>query len=269
MLLQIACSRSAHSRPPFSFPSHECDSPGTGHLPALTSANITWTNSDDVDRQVSALLMLPRSAAGHCASHRCSTAPRSGRHWRQARAYIRWTQRSWQACGLMLSSHRVSAASAVWTSAWWAAACPLACPSVGRQSHPSPARQRPWQVERIAAGITPPPRIIDLNPHGLEDVLADIERVGEALGLAPAGREAVDMLRARVAAAQRAADEALAAAGGRRPRVAFIEWTKPIFPGGHWTPQLIVMAGGEHTINPPLRHAGMDLFGLRDPSRVS
>lgn len=33
-------------------------------------------------------------------------------------------------------------------------------------------------------------------------------------------------------------------------QVAHLEWFEPIFPGGHWTPQLIEMAGGQHPLNP-------------------
>jgi hypothetical protein len=33
-------------------------------------------------------------------------------------------------------------------------------------------------------------------------------------------------------------------------QVAFLEWFEPLFPGGHWTPQLIEMAGGQHPLNP-------------------
>ncbi|GFR42260.1 hypothetical protein Agub_g3156, partial [Astrephomene gubernaculifera] len=39
--------------------------------------------------------------------------------------------------------------------------------------------------------------------------------------------------------------------GRRNPKVAFIEWTRPIFPGGHWTPQMIELAGGISSLNPP------------------
>lgn len=35
-----------------------------------------------------------------------------------------------------------------------------------------------------------------------------------------------------------------------RPSVAMLEWTAPIFMGGHWTPQLVEMAGGRHPLNP-------------------
>ncbi len=32
----------------------------------------------------------------------------------------------------------------------------------------------------------------------------------------------------------------------------FLEWTEPLFCGGHWTPALIEWAGGTHPLNPPL-----------------
>lgn len=41
----------------------------------------------------------------------------------------------------------------------------------------------------------------------------------------------------------------LSQAPPERPRVAFLEWTAPLFVGGHWTPQLIRMAGGSHPLN--------------------
>jgi Family of unknown function (DUF5522) len=37
-----------------------------------------------------------------------------------------------------------------------------------------------------------------------------------------------------------------------------LQWTDPIFVGGHWTPQLIQYAGGEHTLNP----AGKEAQGM-------
>merc|ERR1711871_1568209 len=35
----------------------------------------------------------------------------------------------------------------------------------------------------------------------------------------------------------------------RLPSVAFVEWPDPVYVGGHWTPQLISMAGGDHPLN--------------------
>ena len=33
-------------------------------------------------------------------------------------------------------------------------------------------------------------------------------------------------------------------------QAAVLEWVDPLFPGGHWTPQLVGLAGAEHPINP-------------------
>ena len=64
----------------------------------------------------------------------------------------------------------------------------------------------------------------------------------------------VRQLQARIAAAVGTAGAAAAqrqAKGLPPPRVGFLEWTDPLFVGGHWTPQLIHMAGGVHPLNPP------------------
>jgi iron complex transport system substrate-binding protein len=36
-----------------------------------------------------------------------------------------------------------------------------------------------------------------------------------------------------------------------RPRVACIEWTDPIFLGGHWVPQMVAIAGGDDLLAVP------------------
>jgi hypothetical protein len=35
-----------------------------------------------------------------------------------------------------------------------------------------------------------------------------------------------------------------------RVQVVFLEWTDPLFNGGHWTPALIELVGGTHPLNP-------------------
>eukprot|EP00878_Enallax_costatus_P037128 GHUV01041922.1.p1 GENE.GHUV01041922.1~~GHUV01041922.1.p1 ORF type:complete len:353 (+),score=119.72 GHUV01041922.1:1682-2740(+) len=92
------------------------------------------------------------------------------------------------------------------------------------------------------------PRVVSLNPFTLEDVLQDAMIVGRELGLEQQAANAVAALQQRVAAAK--------AFVAQQPPlqhnvVAFLEWFEPMFPGGHWTPQLIHMAGGTHPLNPP------------------
>lgn len=102
-------------------------------------------------------------------------------------------------------------------------------------------------VERIAGrmhktqGFTP--EILSLNPQGLQDVLDDIVRVGEAVGLAAEAKQAKNKLMNRRAAVE-------GAKKGSSQSVAFIEWPEPLYIGGHWTPKMIELAGGTHPLNP-------------------
>ncbi|KXS14596.1 helical backbone metal receptor [Gonapodya prolifera JEL478] len=105
-------------------------------------------------------------------------------------------------------------------------------------------------VHRLAKTLTPRPKVVTLNPNSIEDVLNDITTVGEAVGLVSEAAIIRSRLEERVerAAAQGAK---FAAEAGRSPRVAFLEWPDPIYPGGHWTAQLIHLAGGTHPVHPP------------------
>ena len=82
----------------------------------------------------------------------------------------------------------------------------------------------------------------------IEDVLQGMVDVGAALGMEAESQAAVRKLQDRVTAARAAAASMAPAKHGK---VAFLEWMDPLFCGGHWTPQLIEMAGGTHPLNPP------------------
>jgi iron complex transport system substrate-binding protein len=85
-------------------------------------------------------------------------------------------------------------------------------------------------------------RVVALNPQSLEDVLADVVRLGQAAGCEEAAKACVAGLRQRVAAVQR---HTLPVAPEQRPRVACIEWIEPLMIAGNWMPQLIELAGGK------------------------
>jgi len=97
------------------------------------------------------------------------------------------------------------------------------------------------QVEGELPGV----RIIRQHPHSLEEVLADIAELAAA-----AGADAKPLLSSLRARLERAAAEAT-----RRPRVrgVFLEWIDPPYPAGHWTPDLLDLAG----IDDPLARAGV------------
>jgi iron complex transport system substrate-binding protein len=98
-------------------------------------------------------------------------------------------------------------------------------------------------VRAVAERLDPQPKVIALDPKTYGETLGDIRTVAAAADATVAG---VDLI-ARTA---RRVDELQAALGDveRRPRVAAIEWFDPVFVAGHWTPQLIEMAGGEDVL---------------------
>jgi iron complex transport system substrate-binding protein len=88
--------------------------------------------------------------------------------------------------------------------------------------------------------------LLSLSPLTLADVLDDIVRVGTAAGVEEAARQLVEGLRTRFDRLR--AETALLP----RPRVLVLEWLSPPMVAGHWTPELIRIAGGE----PILGHDG-------------
>jgi iron complex transport system substrate-binding protein len=91
--------------------------------------------------------------------------------------------------------------------------------------------------------LTPRPEVLTLTPHTLEDVLADIERVGQATDRVASAAELVAGLRKRIA---RVSDSEK----GHQPRVACLEWLTPPFNGGHWVPEMVALAGGVDPLGP-------------------
>jgi iron complex transport system substrate-binding protein len=91
------------------------------------------------------------------------------------------------------------------------------------------------------------PAVLNLEPSSLRDVLDDMLRVGEATGRAEQAHCLVAELEARVERVREAV-----ARTESRPRVAFLEWLDPLFCGGHWNPELVMLAGGLD----PLGNAG-------------
>ena len=89
-------------------------------------------------------------------------------------------------------------------------------------------------------------KVLTIDPHTLDEVLASILVLGRATGHEPAATALVADQRTRIeTVAQRVA-------GLSRPRVMLLEWTDPPFAPGHWIPEMVTLAGGE----PVLGRAG-------------
>jgi iron complex transport system substrate-binding protein len=95
------------------------------------------------------------------------------------------------------------------------------------------------EVHRLAAVLEPAPRVLSLSGTTLEGIWADIGAVGGALDLAPEADELVAGLRSRL-------NRLRARRPPVRPRVACVEWLEPLYLAGHWVPELVEAAGGEH-----------------------
>jgi iron complex transport system substrate-binding protein len=100
-------------------------------------------------------------------------------------------------------------------------------------------------VTRIAAELPSRPRVIALDPKTLGETLGDVRTLAEATGRRREGVELVARTSGRIDRVR------LAVRGRRRPRVAALEWLDPVFAAGHWTPQLIELAGGEDVLGLP------------------
>lgn len=95
------------------------------------------------------------------------------------------------------------------------------------------------EVRAAACMLPGGPQVINLEPQTLSQVFAAIRQVAKAAGVDRDADEVVGELTARVGAV------VARTAGLRyRPRVALLEWLDPPFSCGHWSPELVRLAGG-------------------------
>jgi iron complex transport system substrate-binding protein len=97
------------------------------------------------------------------------------------------------------------------------------------------------QVAQDLAGI----RMIRQHPHSFTDVLSDIEELAQACGADPT--RLMRSLRLRIDAASQKARSLPSVRG------VFLEWLDPPYRAGHWTPDLLALAG----IHDPLARPGI------------
>jgi iron complex transport system substrate-binding protein len=122
-------------------------------------------------------------------------------------------------------------------------------------------------VDRAAKRLRGDPRVVSLEPSSLEDVFSTIAFLGDLVGARDGAERLLRHLRARVGALR----ERVAARDGVRPRVLVLEWTDPPMSGGHWTPGLVELAGGEPVLGNPganSRVLASDEIAAADPDVV-
>jgi len=106
------------------------------------------------------------------------------------------------------------------------------------------------EVQAVADTMATCPRVVTLDPTTLGETMGDIRTLAQATGATDAALDLVARQRARIDAVK------LAVRGvEHRPRVVALEWFDPVFIAGHWTPQLIELAGGVDALGFPGEHS--------------
>ena len=93
-------------------------------------------------------------------------------------------------------------------------------------------------VRAVAGTIPSRPRVVALDPHTLGESFGDVRTIAQHTRSRDAALDLIARQRARIDAVRIAVRKA------ERIPVAAIEWLDPVFVAGHWTPQLIDLAGG-------------------------
>ncbi|MFN2455397.1 MAG: cobalamin-binding protein [Pyrinomonadaceae bacterium] len=84
--------------------------------------------------------------------------------------------------------------------------------------------------------------VVSLEPNTIADIFDNIRTVGELTDREAEAARVVAELTARL-------DVIAAALNGveKRPRTLMLEWLEPPFAPGHWVPEQVALAGGDHT----------------------
>jgi iron complex transport system substrate-binding protein len=104
-------------------------------------------------------------------------------------------------------------------------------------------------VRAVAGTIPSQPRVVALDPHTLGESFGDVRTIAQLTQTREAALDLVARQRARVDAVR------LAVRKAERIPVAAIEWFDPVFVAGHWTPQIVELAGGIDVLGFPGEHS--------------
>jgi len=96
-------------------------------------------------------------------------------------------------------------------------------------------------VERAARIFAAESKVVSLEPNTIDDIFENIRAVGE---LTARAREAEKLIRSLHARLDRIQEKS--ADVDRRPRTLMLEWLEPPFAPGHWVPEQVAIAGGDH-----------------------
>ncbi|HEX8746085.1 MAG TPA: cobalamin-binding protein [Pyrinomonadaceae bacterium] len=96
-------------------------------------------------------------------------------------------------------------------------------------------------VRRAARMFETDVRVVSLEPNTIADIFDNIRTVAQLTGREGAAEELIAGLTARLNRLEDAAPTIKA-----RPRTLMLEWLEPPFSPGHWVPEQVRLAGGDH-----------------------
>lgn len=100
------------------------------------------------------------------------------------------------------------------------------------------------ELSRALRDMTSPPEVLWLTPRNIAEIEQNIVAIGEATGRQAVATRLVEENRRRI-------DTVKTAIGNAQRRVTFLEWTEPLFCGGHWVPEMVAAAGGDDPLGQP------------------
>lgn len=95
------------------------------------------------------------------------------------------------------------------------------------------------RVQEVAHSLSSHPRVVNLEPHHLEDILENIRTVGNLIGASERAEALIDSSHRRISAIREKTENLM-----QRPRVFCMEWVNPPYCGGHWIKEMVAIAGG-------------------------
>jgi iron complex transport system substrate-binding protein len=120
-------------------------------------------------------------------------------------------------------------------------------------------------VERAARSLEADTKIVSLEPERLDDVFENIRLVGRLTGREGPAAALIEALERRI-------DSVKAQLEGRPPRpVVCLEWIDPLYNCGHWTPELVGIAGGSDPLGVlglPARPMEWETVTRSDPDAI-
>ena len=99
------------------------------------------------------------------------------------------------------------------------------------------------EVSRAVRELPGEVQVVNLQPNRLSDLFCSIQSVGEATNCMLRSTEYVHQLECEIQEV-RTRTESIP----RKPSVVFLEWLDPPYSAGHWSPEIIELAGGHELI---------------------